>query len=169
MKKRLRRLESGQSLVEFALGGIAIVFLLSGMLDLGRLYFTYIALEDSAGEAALFLSLYPTCLEDSGGVCAGTNNAVYRASRATGGHLNFDVSNGSTNPSPPGHAYLSISEWESPTTKVTVQRPQYYGAGDTVRVEMTYQFHLLTPLISQIVGGGTLPLTSSASQTIVSE
>ena len=54
-----QRLESGQSLVEVAFGMVILLVLLAGVLDLGRMYFTFVALEDSVGEAALYLAINP--------------------------------------------------------------------------------------------------------------
>jgi hypothetical protein len=51
--------ESGQGLVEFAVGITFLLVLLAGILDLGRAYFTYIALQDAAQEGASFGSISP--------------------------------------------------------------------------------------------------------------
>ena len=56
---RVSQFEQGQSLVEFAVGLVVILVILCGLLDLGRAYFIYVALEDGAGEAALYLSINP--------------------------------------------------------------------------------------------------------------
>ncbi len=47
------RLERGQSMVEMALGFVLLLIVLSGLLDVGRAFYIYVALEDAAGEAAL--------------------------------------------------------------------------------------------------------------------
>jgi len=36
-------------------------------------------------------------------------------------------------------------------------------AADTIQVDVSYAFHLITPLISNIIGGGTLVLHSASS------
>jgi len=43
--------EKGQSLVEFAFGLVILMILISGIVDLGRAFFTYMALNDAAQEA----------------------------------------------------------------------------------------------------------------------
>ena len=123
---------------------MSLVFFL-GLLDLGRLFFIYIALEDSVGEAALYLSLFPECPTDIGGTCSGTQNAEYRARNATGGDLN----------------------WTNVT--YTPEVPSPYGVGDQVTVTLEYQFELLTPIISQIATASNLTLVASATQTIIAE
>ncbi|MBC8507215.1 MAG: pilus assembly protein [Anaerolineales bacterium] len=52
--------EGGQSLVELAITLTVILILLAGIVDLGRAFFAYMALRDSAQEAALFGSIDPT-------------------------------------------------------------------------------------------------------------
>lgn len=141
-----KRAESGQSLVELSLGLLFIFFFLLGLLDLGRLYFLYISLEDSAGEAAIYLSLFPECPDDtSGPTCTGFNNAEWRARNAAGGDI----------------------DWSGITYLPNVPSP--YGTGDEVSVRLEYQFDLLTPIISQIANATNLKLVATATQTIVSE
>jgi hypothetical protein len=48
-----RKAQKGQSLVEFSLGLVFLLIIVSGLIDLGRLYFTHVALEDAAGENGL--------------------------------------------------------------------------------------------------------------------
>ncbi len=52
--------EEGQSLVEFAISLVLLLVLLSGLVDTGRALFTYLALQESAEEGALFGSTAPT-------------------------------------------------------------------------------------------------------------
>lgn len=51
--------ESGQGLVEFTLGITFMLILLAGAIDLGRAYFTYIALLDASQEGASYASFEP--------------------------------------------------------------------------------------------------------------
>lgn len=57
----------GQSLVEFGIGITILLILLSGILDLGRAYFTLLALQDAAAEGAVYGSTTPL---DSTGIRA---------------------------------------------------------------------------------------------------
>jgi len=52
---RWQQAERGQSLVEMSIGFIILTLIVMGILDLGRVYFLNLALEDAAGEAALYL------------------------------------------------------------------------------------------------------------------
>jgi len=48
------RPEKGQSLLEFAVGVFLLVLLLSGLVDLGRVFLSYIALEEGTQEGVLY-------------------------------------------------------------------------------------------------------------------
>jgi len=48
------RTENGQSLLEFAIGVILLVLLLSGLVDLGRVFLSYIALQEGSQEGVLY-------------------------------------------------------------------------------------------------------------------
>jgi hypothetical protein len=51
--------ESGQSLMELAFSLMFLLVLLSGVVDLGRAFFTYMAMRDAAQEGALYGSIHP--------------------------------------------------------------------------------------------------------------
>ena len=142
-----RKAQKGQSLVEFSLGLVFLLLIVSGLIDLGRLYFTHVALEDAAGEAALYLSLNPQCKHASDGTkCANPNNAEYRLINAVGGQG---------------------IDWSKINPVFNVPNP--YGVGETVKVTINYSYQLLTPIIPKIAGVNPITLSSSASQIIITE
>lgn len=51
--------ERGQSLVEFAISFLILVYLLSGAVEFGTIFFQYVQLKDAAQEGALYGSMYP--------------------------------------------------------------------------------------------------------------
>ena len=55
---RLRR-EKGQSLTEVALVLPVLLLILAGVLDLGRLYYAYVAVSDAAAEGAIYAAINP--------------------------------------------------------------------------------------------------------------
>lgn len=162
--------ERGQSLVELTLGMAVLVLLISGLVDLGRAYFIFVALEDGAGEAALYLSINPDCWDTSGTGCADPNNALYRATHAGGSYVDWD--NPSTViqvcPPPPG-AVPDISDTEYWGWCSAAGTLDGLAVGDTVTVSVKYYFDLLTPLIPNIAGVNPLPLRAEASQWVVTE
>jgi Flp pilus assembly protein TadG len=56
----LKRDQKGQSLVEVAIAMPLLILIVAGILDLGRAYFTYIALTDAAAEGAAYAAIHPT-------------------------------------------------------------------------------------------------------------
>lgn len=52
--------QSGQSLVEFAIGLVMLLILIAGIFDVGRALFTYMAMRDAAQEGAQYGSINPT-------------------------------------------------------------------------------------------------------------
>jgi hypothetical protein len=143
-----KKAEKGQSLVEFSLSLVLLLLLLSGLLDLGRVYFTFVALEDAAGEAALYLSLNPQCVHATdvdGVVCADPNNADYRARNSGGDEVDWTKAN------------------------INFEMPEFYGVGEPIKVSVDYSFALLTPIIPKIVGLNPIKISTSASQIIITE
>ena len=58
----MKRKEKGQSLLEMALLLPILLIVLMGVLDLGRAYYVTVALEDVAGEGAVYAALHPNDL-----------------------------------------------------------------------------------------------------------
>lgn len=54
-----KRDQGGQSLTEFAVGVTFILVLLAGGMDLGRAYYSFIAVRDAAQEGAAYASIAP--------------------------------------------------------------------------------------------------------------
>jgi Flp pilus assembly protein TadG len=62
MKTQLtaHRKEKGQSLVELAMSFTLLLLILTGVIDLGSMYYTYTALQDTTQEGAIYASMHPT-------------------------------------------------------------------------------------------------------------
>lgn len=71
------RREKGQSLVEFAILLPFLVLLLSGLLDLGRIFYVQVTLRDAASEGVTYATIHPY---DADGIWR-------RAAEATGGMI----------------------------------------------------------------------------------
>ena len=147
---RHRRSETGQSLVEFAAGLVAIILVLSGVLDIGRAFFAFVAIENGAGEGAIFAAYHPTWVTEDDVAPSEPNpefqNITYRAAHE----------------SPAGVVDWSLSQ-------VSVE----YGGGTAVvgqpvTVTVSYSYTVMTPFLHIALEDGILPLRSSAAQTILS-
>jgi hypothetical protein len=163
LRERLARGERGQSLVEMTIGFIVLLIIASGVLDLGRAYFTYVSLEDGAGEAALYGAINPSCLVESGstsdGVCdCDPGNDVYENAECRAQYSGGGVIPGSQ----------SLVDWSAATMSVTCSASPC-ELGDTITATIDYQFELLTPVIPDIAGTSTLTLTAHATQSVIGE
>jgi hypothetical protein len=141
-------------MAELAISLAVLLLILAGILDLGRLYFVYIALEDGAGEAALYLSIFPNCPADPnptvpGDMCDDPNNAFYRAKTAGGGEL---------------------VDWSDPAiARIDYVIPPNWGVGTPVEVTIEYDYTFLTPIIPHVSGVNPITLTVKARQIILTE
>jgi len=59
VQKIRRHRRHGQSLVEFALGGFLLMMLLAAAVDLGRVFYIWIVVQQMAGEGAAIVSILP--------------------------------------------------------------------------------------------------------------
>lgn len=137
--------QAGQSLVEFSLMAIVLIILLMGVMDLGRAYFTYLALKDAAAEGAYYGQGHPGWIDGS---LSGTsdddpNNIDYRV----------------RNSAPKG----GLVDWDDPDVTVTIDVPNP-APGELLTVTVSAPYKLVTPF----VGGQTLTLNARAISVIVS-
>lgn len=88
---RSRHSERGQSLVEFAIMLPVLLIILAGVLDLGRLYYAYVAVTDAAAEGASYAAIKP---DDSAGI-------YKRAQAASGGQVQLAPELVHVDPDPP--------------------------------------------------------------------
>ncbi len=140
-KKLAPQRERGQSLIEFTFMSMVIMTLLAGVLDLGRAYFTWLALQDAAGEGASYGSVYPTRVTGND-----PNNITYRVRNAAPTGLLVDMQN---------------ADVDVETTGLT--------PGDKITVTVTADYQLLTPFVGAIVGSQTLPLSAQSVAVITTE
>ena len=90
-----KRREWGQSMVEFVILLPLLLIVLGGLLDLGRLYYAYVAVTDAAGEGAAYGALYPSDIAE----------IFERAQYASGGLVQLEPDKVQVNcPSCPGAA-----------------------------------------------------------------
>ena len=145
--------ERGQSLVEFSLMLVMLLVLLSGVLDLGRGFFSYIAIQNAAGEGALYAAINPRCPHaDSAGTCTNPNNVDFRAKfeSPSGGMIDPDS--------------MTVSVVYADGTDQYSEENTTEGSPITVRV--AYRFRMVGPF-SPVFPGGELVFTANAVQDIL--
>src|SRR5215207_1881996 len=134
---RRRDRTRGQSLVEFALVIPILLMIFAGAADLGRIFYTYVAIENAAKEGVLYGSRYPLC-DTASTLCPNPGNAEYRARQET------------------------VNVIDTADLAVTVRCMSRVGAvvhtdlrdcapGDRYEVTTSTDFNLITPLLGEVM------------------
>ena len=178
--------ERGQSLVEMAITLPILILILSGLFDLGRLYYTAVALEEAVAEAALYLAIDPDCADDTDpdGIidatnrCTDPNNALYRAEHA-GGAQEFNPDLAEWNIPYPENGWVGANTgmgnpFPDCSDSGNMTRIQLdIGIGCQVLIQVDYTYDFITPGIEAIANGVTdgngLTLRFQATQIVVFE
>lgn len=142
-RRRRKHRSRGQSLVEFALILPIMMVLLAAVLDLGRVFYATITLNNAAREGAFQAAQTPDSFQSGQPCNTATNLVVCRVQLESKGTA------------------VSIADTAITRTCSVSGCPEQ--AGSTVTVGVTGQFQLLTPLLSVIFGGQTIPMSASAT------
>lgn len=146
---RLRDRQRGQSLVELALVLPILLALLAGALDLGRVFYATVSLNNAAREGALQAAETPTSYVEDGACDTATNRVVCR--------VLLEAKDTMTTVRPTDIDVTCTVQLPSPCPK---------QAASLVTVEVRGTFTLLTPLLRSVLGTDTLNLRSTASAQI---
>jgi hypothetical protein len=135
--------ERGQSLTELALFLTFLFVLLAGIVDIGRAFFTYIALRDAAQEGALYASFEEV-------KCQNTQARV----KATNDDLGSLIDSGEV------------------TVQCTVIGPACGDKDSTisgaVEVRVSYEnFPITMPFLGTLVGGQTISISATSTDNIL--
>lgn len=168
----MRRGSLGQAATEFALISPILLLVIFGIVDFGRAIFYDLEISQAVGEAARTAS----------GVGADglpTNAQVYTKMRASAPFVSLGpCPNGPLATPSPGQGYLYVTENPAPTGYEAAPSSNApggehgtngsgcnsavaAGAGDQLRVTITYTFMPITPIISQVIGN-RIQLTSAS-------
>lgn len=121
--------EKGQALVEFALSVTALVFLLLGIIDFGRVFYVYLTMDNAGRETARAVSV---------GKLKDTDINQYKNNIK-----NYAVTSFNKNTGP-----LNIN----PLTTSDVTPGGSLSSGQEFELEISYNVTFLTPIIGQIWG-----------------
>jgi len=140
---QLKNKETGQSMVELALTITILMVLLAGTVDLGRAFFTWLALRDAAQEGASYGSLNPT---DSTGL---EQRVLDNLEQVVGGQPSSSIN-------------VTVQTFPNPVP------PHYSCMGDTIQVDVSYpNFPLTTPFLGTILGSQFIPIHATINDTVL--
>lgn len=137
--------EKAQSLVEFALTFSIIIFVLSGIIDFGRAFFTLISLNDAAQEGAMYGSMLPANDSD-------IEDRVRLSSTDPIDLTDTTAVKVYVNETTPGKLCAGLDASSKP-----------YGIG----VSVEYDFNFTMPFLTSMVPGNVVTLKGLAVHTIL--
>ena len=150
MLRRISRLakgshrSKGQSLVEFAIMIPVLLLIFGGALDLGRLFYAHVAIENAAKEGALYGANDPAC-DTAKDECASPNNVRWHVENESVGIPDVGISISCSSG--------SVNDCE---------------ADDFYQVTVTSTFTMVTPILAPLLGN-PLQLTSTATSLVVND
>jgi Flp pilus assembly protein TadG len=142
--------ERGQSLVELAVTLPILILLLLGTLDFGMAIFSYSMLRDAAQEGAFYGSFNPSNVKE--------------------------IENRARNISPRADDEVFSSPVQlrdKDLIKVSVDalgdacQGAQNGVANSIQVNVSYRYPILMPIIGQMIGSGSIPLTGTATNIIL--
>ncbi len=153
----LRPRSRGQAAVEFAIIIPVLVLLLLAAVDFGRLFFTFVQLQNSAREGAAYAAANPIDSAPGGGIW--TRAMLEKNSQGQGGEgavaMAVSCARGAVGSPAP-----------SPSPIACADAPGGSGPGNTVTVTVTERFTFITPFVNDLTGND-LTLRGSATAAVL--
>jgi Flp pilus assembly protein TadG len=146
LRRHLATRSRGQSLVEFALILPLFLVFVAACLDLGRVFYANISLNNAAREGAMQAAAKNATFIQNGACDPVNNNIVCRVQLESKSSM------------------VTIASTDITRTCSIVGCPR--AAGSTATVVVRGTFRLVTPLLALVFGGQTINLTSSATAQI---
>ena len=147
-----KKSERGQSLVELAISLLILLFLLSGAVEFGIIFFQYVQLRDAAQEGALYGSMNPS----------NTSEITNRIKYSSGSPIKLDTAIDS------GDVTVAISIDSTPSTNANYATVDCEGHG--LKVIVSYKHKIFMPFMAQLLGrtaDPTIPLSAEVTDTIL--
>ena len=155
---RSRRRSLGQGMVELALVTPVLLLIFAAAADLGRAYFSYVAIENAAKEGALVGSRNPLCDDSSTAGCNDPNNVLWIVQNELAGQNIRNPDGSELTPTVACVDHLTGTTWPDLDD---------CAEGDTYEVTVVHPFQTLTPMLGSIIGN--LNLTSTARAVVLNE
>ena len=140
--------ERGQSMAELGIGMVILLILLAGVVDLGRAFYTYMALRDAAQEGAVYGSMCP----------ANTTEIVDRVRSASKQPVALKDT---------AHVHVDC-EYVVNGVATTCDPNNVPKAGNQIKVQVRYDdFRVTMPFLGSFIGTQSINLRAGISDTIL--
>jgi Flp pilus assembly protein TadG len=136
------RKEKGQSLVELSFVFTLLLLLVGGIIDLGSIYYSSIALRDTTQEGAIYGASHPDDI-------AGIKQRITKSA-------SFPINAAQI-------ADITVTCDGADCVATNANSCQ----GHKISIEVSYNYNLIMPLIPIIIGHQTVPLTATVTATIL--
>lgn len=136
--------QKGQSLVELALSITILMFLLSGAVEFGLIFFQFVQLRDAAQEGALYRSTNPNVTDA---------DVAFRAKGASNSPIDM----------------MNDPNLEVVVTYVDDNGLPKVCEGDGAKVTLNYSHKIFMPFLPQFIGGNVYVISASATDTILNQ
>jgi Flp pilus assembly protein TadG len=142
---QIKQSEKGQSLVELAVSFTVLLFILGGLVDVGRVFFSMIAIRDAAQEGAVYAAITSTKNEaDIRAWVRNSSNHPVNMNDLVDGDIQITANNSS--------GVIPVADACS---------------GDSVTVTVTYHHRFILPLMSGIAGSDPIPMNATITNTVL--
>ena len=159
--------EKGQSLMEFSISLVVLLILIAGIVDLGRAFFTYIALRDAAQEGASYAAVSNPDPLTSGDVTTYCN-AITQRTLMTTRELDGGGSSGPIDLATLADQNEITVQTQINGTDCTSMSAADICLGSAVSVSVTYDsFPMTMPFMGTIVGSQTISLNAAVVDSIL--
>lgn len=154
------RSERGQSLVEFGISLVVILFLLAGAVEFGLALFQYIQLRDAAQEGAVYGSICPFDPNPPPPDYDPAHLIKERVRNHSSSPVDLSVTSGTD-------AVTVVVEGRDGTTQNTKALNQLIP-GDGIYVEVSYKHKLFMPFATLFTGGSdAITIRASVTNTVL--
>ncbi len=160
MKRMKHHWEQGQSFIELAFGMVILILLIGGLIDLGRSFLILVAVENAAGEGALYGATHPECLTKDYGdeICQAQEDGV---------KVNAVVDRVREEGKPIINLTDANSTIDILLDDVNLNEDPTIARGVQLSVEITYTYSPVTP-IGFLIWGDEAEVQAQAHQQLLS-
>lgn len=142
--------ERGQSLVELGISLLILVYLLSGAVEFGVLFFQFVQLRDAAQEGALYGSTSPTSFSGIELRAREASNSPIDLGDVTKVDVSIFVDN--------------VLVWKNGVVQGSTTSACENHA---LQVKVDYEHRIFMPFMAAFLGNPTIPLSASVTDTIL--
>jgi len=161
--------ERGQSLVELAISLVILLYLLSGAVEFGIIFFQYVQLRDAAQEGALYASTHPYLDANVNGTFDSVNATTGEQTTANTAAIQARARQSSPTNSPINlqDPAVTVTVTSSDASNLFCEGLTAGGLSHGITVTVSYTHHIFMPFMPKLIGRSDIPLNATVTDTIL--